>query len=94
MTDLNEGPGWKASQYAQNVVDATFRPFDYVVCNDPKLITKPVLEAYKKEGAHPVEIDEERLRCFAKEIIKGDYADETHSPIRHNAKLAKLIASL
>lgn len=94
MTNANESPGWKASHHAENVFRAILRPFDCVVCNDPKLISKEVLCAYAKERARPVEIDDERLQCFAKELVVGDFADERRTPIRHNAKLASLIASL
>jgi uncharacterized cofD-like protein len=94
MTNANESPDWTASQHAENVYRACMRKFDYVICNDQKLISPEVALAYEKEGARPVVVDRDRLSCYAREVIVGDFADEQRSPIRHNAKLAKLIIEL
>jgi uncharacterized cofD-like protein len=94
MTNANESPDWTASQHAENVYQAVTRPFDYVICNDHKLISPEVALAYEKEGARPVVVDRDRLSCYAKEVIVGDFADEQRGPVRHNAKLAKRIIEL
>jgi uncharacterized cofD-like protein len=96
MTNANESPDWTASQHVDNVYRVVLRTFDYIICNDPHLISPDVASIYQRENASPVAVDMDKLSRYVNNIdniIVGKLADEEKSPIRHNAKLAKLIAS-
>ncbi len=92
MTKKAETPGFTASQFAKTVLSYVGRDkFDCVIVNNAP-IRPYLLGCYRREMAEPVKVDLDELKAVAKEVIVEDVADQTSEIVRHNEKIAEIIA--
>ncbi len=91
MTQPGETDGYTASMHAKAIIDHGGRGIiDYILVNS-KVLSEDMLEHYAKEGAYPVEIDEDAISALGLGLIKADIINENEL-IRHDPeKLAKSI---
>lgn len=94
MTKWGETNDFAASDFARELTRYSgIKMFDYVLWNS-KSIAEEVREQYAKEHKYPVQLDEENLRQFAKEIKKSDILSRTDLVRFDSQKVARLIADL
>jgi uncharacterized cofD-like protein len=93
MTKLGETHGFKASDFAKEILSYSgLDSFDYIICNE-KIISKEQLELYAEENKYPVELDDELIN-YTKNIIKADMFKGVDM-VRHDSdKIAELISQI
>lgn len=94
MTKKSETHNFTASKFCKTLLSYIGREcFDVVICNSGK-ISKEILLSYKKEFAHPVRVDEDKLHKFADKVISLPLVDEAGGVVRHRENIASIIAGL
>lgn len=93
MTKLGETHGFRASQFAEEILSyAGLEKFDYIICNKKKVGAEQ-LRTYAKENKHPVEVDD-TIKNHTKNLIEADLSSDSDI-LRHDSqKLAELISRL
>ena len=94
MTKKSETHNFSASDFSKMILTYLgIEKFDYVICNNDPILEKfQVL--YGKEESKPVQIDEAELSKYATTVICDRVADQTDGVLRHNQKIASIIAKL
>lgn len=94
MNKKSETENFAASDFAKIILEHIGRDkFDYVVSNDGEL-SKELSASYKKEYSYPVELDRDVLRKYAQKIISKNLVDKVGGIVRHNGKIASIIANI
>ncbi|MFA6338511.1 MAG: gluconeogenesis factor YvcK family protein [Candidatus Paceibacterota bacterium] len=95
MTKKAETDGFTATDFARVLLKHIgCDNFDAILCNDPACISEAIIVKYSEEKAHPVVVNNDELSKFAERIIVRNFADQTGNIVRHNVKIASVIASL
>ena len=94
MTQSGETDNYKASDHIEAVVaHAKSKLIDYCILNLAE-VPLEFIENYKREGAHPVIVDAEKVEEMGFFAIKHDLVN-TQDYVRHDSqKLAKIIVDL
>jgi uncharacterized cofD-like protein len=95
MTKPGESDGFRASDFLRllSLYLGVDKPVDYLVANDSPF-PEHVRRRNESSGQHPVEIDEERCRAFAPNVVKAPMTAVGHY-VRHNPPaLAEAIMSI
>ncbi|MEI6296342.1 MAG: uridine diphosphate-N-acetylglucosamine-binding protein YvcK [bacterium] len=94
MNKKSETNHFKASKFAETMLKHIGREkFDVIVCNNAN-ISKTASRSYEEQGSFPVKIDKERLGKYTKLIKSENLVDEVGGIVRHNEKVALIIAGL
>lgn len=94
MTKKAETDGFKASDFAKELLRYIGQKrFDTIIVNTGE-VRKNLLEEYEKQRAHPVVCDISRLKSFAKNIVPENFVDDKGEVVRHNQRVASIIARL
>ena len=85
MTKLGETDGFKASDFVREMLRYIGGPhLDWAVINS-KVISAPVLEAYRREAAEPVEFDLEAVQSYLPGVFATALADE-QPKVKHDVE--------
>jgi uncharacterized cofD-like protein len=92
MTKAGETDGFGASDFAREIVRYLGgRKLDYLLVNDSKFPTN-VLNAYSREHAQQVVIDNGKALDFANKLVESDFAYIDGLQVRHDSnKLADVV---
>ena len=83
MTQPGETDGYTASMHAKAILDHGGQGvIDYMLVNNAP-ISKEMQAYYAKEGAYPVEVDEEAINALGIGFLKADIINES-DVIRHD----------
>lgn len=94
MNKKSETGRFVASDFARILLKNIGREqFDVVICNDGNL-SKPLVNAYKKEFSVPVRTDLEKLAKYTRKIIVDNFVDEVGGIVRHKENISPTIASI
>jgi uncharacterized cofD-like protein len=94
VTKQAETPRFTASRFVSTLLQYIGKyEFDTVIINSAEIdeVTKT---RYALEHSYPVEVDIAELKKYAKTIIIEDLVDQTSEVLRHNQRIATIIASL
>lgn len=96
MTQMGETDHFTASEHVQALLDHCGPGLvDYIVVNQHNNIPVEIKDRYQKEGAVPVEYDEENIRKQGLKIINDSFLQYHEQLIRHDAlKVSEMILNL
>jgi uncharacterized cofD-like protein len=94
MTQSSETDGYTAADHVDALVRHTAAQLiDYAIVNTAA-VPQSLLQRYKEQQAHPVEVDYDRIRALGAEIVDAPVISTTDY-VRHDAEqLGKLIISI
>lgn len=94
VTKQVETPDFTASRFTSTLLNHIGRTeFDAVIASSTE-IGAATKARYALEHSFPVELDIPELRKYASTVITEDLADQTGEVLRHNQRVANIIASL
>lgn len=94
MTKKSETHGFTASQFTKTLLKYIKRErLDAVICNTGD-ISHDLKKKYELEKSDPVAVDEEELHKHSEVVIIENLADQSSDIVRHNERVASLIAEL
>lgn len=98
MTQQGETDGYTVSMHAKAILDHAGKGvIDYVLVNSGEI--SPEMRAYyEKEGAYPVEVDEDAINALGLGFVKADIINETdlirHDPVKLCNSVMRMIYKL
>lgn len=94
VTKQVETPQFTASRFTSTLLDYIWKTeFDAVIASSTEIDTATKAR-YALEHSFPVEVDISELRKYANTVVIEDLADQTGEVLRHNQRIANIIASL
>ena len=97
MTQPGETDGYTASMHAKAILDHRRGVIDYMLVNSAT-ISKEMKVQYAKQGAYPVEVDEDAINALGIGFIKADIINETdlirHDPDKLCRNVMKMVDGL
>ncbi|MCK0473006.1 YvcK family protein [Halalkalibacter sp. APA_J-10(15)] len=92
MTQSGETDGFSAAEHVQAIIDhGGVELVDEILVNGAP-ISPSLQERYAKEGAVPVEVDQQRLEKMGIQVIRDEFVIEANGVLRHDAvKVSKAL---